>query len=111
MGKIAWVVVVCFSVTTLSGCGMMWKKDVEHMEKVQTHPVNCATAEQDLKTLEEEKKGVAERIAAGVTSIAPPALIMGILTGTADDKFKVATGKYDKMIDERIAKIKSDCGK
>ncbi len=111
MRKMTWIVVVCFSVIALSGCGLMWKKDVQYIEEVQNNPVNCATAEQDIKKLKAEKKGVAEQIAAGVTSIAPPALVMGILTGSAGDKIKVATGTYDKMIDERIAKIKSECGK
>jgi hypothetical protein len=34
---------------------------------------------------------------------------MGILTGTETSKIKVAIGTYDKLIDERITKIKETC--
>jgi hypothetical protein len=46
----------------------------------------------------------------GVSSIIPVGLVVGIVTGSAGTKFRVATGEYDKMIDEKIAEIKSECG-
>ena len=36
--------------------------------------------------------------------------VLGILTGTETTKLKVATGEYNKMIDQRIAEIKATCG-
>ncbi len=90
----------------------LWYEDEK---KSQTHrggknnPVNCATAENDIKELEKEKANVGEQIFAGLTSIAPPALVMGILTGTETSKIKVALGTYDKLIDARIKKIKETC--
>lgn len=73
-------------------------------------PINCATAEGDIRLLKHEKAHVAEQIAEGVTAIFPAGLVLGILTGTEGTKIKVATGEYNKMIDERIAEIKSECG-
>ena len=73
-------------------------------------PVNCATAEGDLRVLEAEKTHVAKRIAMGVTSITPIGLVVGVATRTQRDKMKVAIGTYNKMIDEKIAEIKQECG-
>ncbi len=73
-------------------------------------PVNCATGHSDLQTLEEEKVNVAQQVASGVTAIAPVGLVMGILTGTQGTKMDVATGDYNKAIDNRIEQIKMECG-
>ena len=73
-------------------------------------PINCATAEGDIRLLESEKAHVAEQIAMGVAAIFPAGLVLGILTGTEDEKIEVAMGEYDKMIDKRIAEIKAHCG-
>jgi len=104
------LMVLCCVVAFLPACGLKIQKTVEHMEKVQTQPVNCEIAENDIKVLTDEKMNAAQQVAAGVMSIAPPALVMGILTGTEDDKVELAIGHYDKLIDTRIAKIKEDCG-
>ncbi len=73
-------------------------------------PVNCATAEGDLRVLKSEKAHVAKRIAMGVTSIQPIGLVIGVVTRTQKDKIKVAIGKYNKMIDAKVAEIKEECG-
>jgi hypothetical protein len=73
-------------------------------------PVNCATAPADLRALESEKAHVGKQIAAGVTSIVPVSLVVNVVTGTEKEHFKVATGKYNDMLDEKIAEIKTTCG-
>ena len=73
-------------------------------------PVNCSTAQSDLRILEEEKIGVAERIAVGATAVAPAGAVLGIITMTEDDKLEVAVGEYNKKLDAKIAAIKSECG-
>jgi len=90
----------------VAGCAMGYKKTEESMQQ----PINCTTAEGDLRALEQEKVNTAQQIAAGVTSIAPIGLVGGILTGTAGTKYRVATGEYNDMLDKRIAEIKSTCG-
>ena len=72
-------------------------------------PINCATAEGDLRALKNEKAYVAEQIAEGVAAIVPMSLVVGLLTGTQGTKFEVATGDYNKMIDKRMAEIKAQC--
>ena len=72
--------------------------------------MNCATAQSDIQILQEEKSGVAERIALGVTSVTPVGAIIGILTLTEADKLEVAVGAYNNKLDAKIAEIKRTCG-
>ena len=74
-------------------------------------PVNCATANQYLKILEEERASVGKKIFAGVRSILPISAVAGILMGDYNDRFEVATGKYNADIDAKIAQIKRVCRK
>ena len=104
MSKIT--LVICLAIF-LSACASQQKK----VEKEMKMPINCATAEGDIRVLENEKAHVAEQIAEGVTAIFPAGLVIGLITGTEGTKVKVATGEYNKMIDKRIAEIKSECGK
>ena len=73
-------------------------------------PVNCATAEGDLRLLEHERANVAEQMADGVTAIAPAGIVLGVVTGTETDKLKVAAGHYNTLIDKKEAEIKAACG-
>lgn len=85
--------------------------NLEKEEKAaEQMPVNCATADGDLRVLRSEKTHVAEEIALGVTAIYPAGLIVGLLTGTEGTKLQVATGEYNKKLDAKIAEIQSACG-
>jgi len=97
---------VIFLSATLGACASNYKK----VEQDANEPVNCATAEADLRVLESEKVHTAERIAAGASSIVPVGLVVGILTRTEKSKIRVATGAYNDMLDARIAEIKQTCG-
>ena len=83
MKKFNVLIATCCIFVFLPGCGLMMKKQVANIEAIQNQPVNHQTAEHDIKVLEAEKANVAKRMTAGVTSILPPALVMGILTGSA----------------------------
>ena len=78
-------------------------------ELEQHHPINCATAEGDLRLLGHEKANVAQRVVEGVTALSPAGIVIGIVTQTETTKLKVAVGKYNDMIDKRIAEIKQTC--
>jgi hypothetical protein len=79
-------------------------------ERQMRMPINCATAEGDIRLLRHEKAHVADQVAAGVTSIVPAGAVVGIVTGTEGEKLKVGTGDYNRRIDARIAEIKQHCG-
>ena len=88
------------------GCAKKYQK-TEHAMKTE---ITCHTAEGDLRMLEHEKAHVKDQIIQGVTAVTPAGAVVGLVTGTEGTKLRVATGKYNKMIDERIAEIKAHCG-
>lgn len=72
-------------------------------------PVNCATAWQDIRVLEEERASVGKQILAGVRSVFPIAAAAGILSGDYRDRVSVATGRYNDDLMAKIDQIKSRC--
>jgi hypothetical protein len=91
----------------LAGCK---GPNVQAVEQQEAKPVNCTTAESDLKTLQAEKVSTAKQIEDGVTAITPIGLVAGAATGTEKGKLQVASGDYNQMIDQKIVQIKSTCG-
>jgi hypothetical protein len=102
------IIVAVLGILLVSGCAMQQKKTMHTLENPA--PVNCATAEGDLRVLEGEKTHVAQQIVEGVSSLTPAGAALGILTLTETTKWKVAVGEYNKMIDKRMAQIKEECG-
>jgi hypothetical protein len=99
------ILIVC-TMLLLTACVGKEKR----VEQGMKQPVNCATAEGDIRTLQHEKAHVTKQIAAGVSAIAPAGAVLGIVTGTEGTKFRVAIGTYNKRIGQRIAEIKRNCG-
>ena len=91
--------------TLAAGCAMQEKQTLEGLDQ----PINCATAEGDIRVLQSEKAHVARQIVAGATAIAPAGIVLGLVTGTEGTKLRVATGNYNTQIDQRIAAIQSTC--
>ena len=105
MKQVALVILLSFVIT---GCAIQ-RKQVE--EDISESPaVNCASAQNDLKVLDDEKVSLVGQVASGVTMVAPVGIVIGILTGTMGTKFRVTTGEYNDMLDKRIAQIKQRCG-
>ena len=94
-------------VMLMPACGAFKAKKVE---KEMKQPINCATAEGDIRVLQHEKAHVASEAANGVTAIIPASLVIGLVTLTEGEKIRIATGEYNRAIDKRIAEIKSQCG-
>ena len=96
---------ICLTASVIS-CASSYKKAEQDVKK----PVNCATAEADIRVLESEKVHAAQQLASGVSAIVPVGLVAGVVTGTEGTQVKVATGEYNKMLDKKIAEIKRECG-
>lgn len=101
--SVACLLVALFAV----GCARKFKAEEK---AVAAEQVNCATADGDIRVLQGEKAHVADQVAMGVTAIYPAGLVVGLLTGTEGTKIRVATGEYNKKIDEKIAEIRTSCG-
>jgi uncharacterized MAPEG superfamily protein len=99
------IFLIVLSIVLVAACAPITKQEKQELAK----PIDCRTAEGDLRVLQSEKANVAQQIANGVTAIVPAGAIIGIVTGTESEKFKVATGDYNNMIDQKIAEIKTKC--
>ena len=99
------VMVLCASALLVS-CSSISKDAKTQLAK----PINCETAKKDIATREKEKASVARQAAAGVTSILPVGAALALVTGDTKSRAKVATGAYNRQIDEKIAEIKKTCG-
>jgi hypothetical protein len=84
-------------------------KDVKQVEAQEKAPINCATAEGDIRVLQNEKASVADRMARGITAIVPAGAVVGIVGGQEGAKLEIASGEYNGMIDKRIAAIRAQC--
>ena len=97
---------IVLSIVLVAACAPITKQEKQELAK----PIDCRTAEGDIRVLQSEKAHVAQEIANGVTAIFPAGAVIGIISGTESDKIKVASGDYNKMIDQKIAEIKQKCG-
>ncbi|MDA7967229.1 hypothetical protein [Ruegeria sp.] len=79
------------------------------MAETQRHPVNCATAQGDLRAIAAEKKHAENQQAESVLSITPAGALLGLVTGTENKHLKMLSGDYIKQLDARTAEIKSTC--
>ena len=94
-------------VTLAAGCASpITKQDTASMAQA----VNCSTAEGDIRILNSEKAHVGKEIANGVSSIVPIGLVVNVADKTEKARFEVGTGKYNQMINDKIAFIKGECG-
>jgi len=93
-------------VAIAAGCAMQQQQTLQSLNQ----PINCATAEGDIRVLQSEKAHVGQQIASGVSAISPAGFVMGALTGTEGTKLQVASGDYNDQIDMRIAAIRATCG-
>lgn len=99
--------VLAFAFLLLAGCS---DAKVEMGEQDMQKPIQCATAEGDIRMLQHEKAHVQEQILAGVMSIIPASAVIGVATGAEGENLSVGTGEYNNMIDRRIALIQAKCG-
>jgi|GEM_PF-683009 hypothetical protein len=72
--------------------------------------INCATAKQDISTLQNEKSGVGQQILAGVSSVMPVSAVVGLLKGNYAENVQVSAGQYNADIDRKIEEIRGVCG-
>jgi hypothetical protein len=100
------VAVLALALVSLPACRTVSREASYQLRK----PVNCETAERDIRVLESEKASVAKRFAEGVTAVVPAGAVLSIITLQEKDKLEVAIGIYNKKITEKIREIKETCG-
>ena len=73
-------------------------------------PVDCATAQEDIRMLKSEKASIEKQFLNGVMAVTPAGAAIGILTLTEEDKLEVAIGEYNHKINRKIEEIQNTCG-
>ena len=79
------------------------------LAETERHPVNCATAQGDLRAIAAEKKHAENQQAESILSVTPAGALLGLVTGTENKHLKMLSGDYIKQLDDRAAEIKSTC--
>ena len=79
-------------------------------ETLKRHPINCATAEGDLRAIAAEKKHAEDKQLESVAAITPAGALLGLVTGTENKRLQMLSGDYIKQLDARSAEIKAKCG-
>ncbi|MEH6526122.1 MAG: hypothetical protein V7723_08600 [Sneathiella sp.] len=97
--------------TAMTACSAVEKEKAAYKQAEADikKPVNCGTAEGDIRGLQSEKIYTGKQVANGILAVIPISLIEGIVTGTEGKRIKMATGDYNKKLDEKIAEIKKEC--
>lgn len=95
---------------TLSALAASASAQTSQVSEIEAAPVNCATAEGDLRVLEAERDHTTKQLAKGVSAITPSGALLGVIAGTEDEKLEMLTGEYVEKIDAKIAEIKATCG-
>ena len=60
--------------------------------------------------LDEEMIRTHEKVLSGVASVLPSAAVLSLLAGRWQTNVHVATGQYEKIIDQKIQEIAETCG-
>ena len=104
-GRCAVVLLALAGLAASAGCASKYKKVEESLQQ----PINCSTAEVDIRALEEDKVSKTTEGAVGMSYALPTTILIGAITGTGGAKYEVGTGEYNRKIDERIDQIRSTC--
>jgi hypothetical protein len=94
----------------LAGCASEYKQEAKQEQQAKTMKVNCATAQGDIAMLQAEKESASKQAEAGVSTFTPVGAVAGFLTGTEGEKEQLASGDYNKALDQAITRIKTTCG-
>jgi hypothetical protein len=108
MKKLPMTIMAIFLVTLFTGCAS--QQTIKKGEMDAKMPINCPSAEADIRVLKSEKTHASQQLATGVTTIVPIGLFTSAVTGKTGQDVKVATGDYNKMLDKKIAEIQQTCG-
>lgn len=108
MKKTAKTILAISLCTLITACAS--QQTVDKGMRDAKKPINCATAEADIRVLESEKTHASEQLATGVATLVPVGLVVSVAEGNTGQNASVATGDYNEMLDNKIAEIKMRCG-
>jgi len=100
---------VVFLLVLVAGCSAQAPAPEKQVQASLAQPIDCSTAQADIKTLTSEKARTAQEIEDGASSIIPVGAVAHLLGGSESESFKIGTGEYNRKLDAKIAEIKKQC--
>lgn len=71
--------------------------------------IDCHNAQHHVSQLQKSKSTPREKLANSVASILPTSIVFNLLAGEYSSRYAIASGKFDKEIDNRIMEIEDAC--
>lgn len=93
----------------LAGCSSKAPAPEKQVQASLEKPVDCTTAQADIKALNSEKARTSQEIEAGASSIIPVGAVAHLFGGSEKESLEIGTGEYNKKLDAKIAEIKQQC--
>jgi len=93
----------------VAGCSSQAPVPEKQVQASLAQPIDCSTAQADIKTLTSEKARTDQEIENGASSIIPIGAVAHLLGGSEKESFEIGTGEYNRKLDARIAEIKRQC--
>ena len=93
----------------VSGCAAKAPAPEKEVEKNLAKPVDCSTAQADIKVLAGEKARTAQEIEDGASSIIPIGAVAHIFGRSEKESIEIGTGEYNRKLDDKIKEIKQQC--
>ena len=90
-----------------AACTTVHDKNEALLEK----PIDCSTADEDIAALTSAIPGRRARIRATLGTLTPVGVATGVVTRDYRDRARMATGKLEKDLNNKIADIYEQCGK
>ena len=103
------VILMMVVLALAAGCAAKAPAPEKQVEASLAQPVDCSTAEADIKLLTSEKARTAQEIENGVSSIVPIGAVAHIFGRSEKESFEIGTGEYNRKLDAKIAEIKKQC--
>ena len=100
--------ILLIAILSLGGCASA----VGRHQQLQAHlssPVNCLSADNDIAQLENEKASSGEKFLNGLASLLPSSALLNIVTGEYVSRVAIASGKFNRSVEERISDIEESC--
>ncbi len=98
-------VLASLSAVALAACSTI----PQTTEDLLAKPIDCATADSDIEALTEAIPGAGSRARSAVRSILPFAVATALITRDYRDRARVATGRLERDINNKIADIYETC--
>ena len=89
-----------------TACTTIYDKNEVLLEQ----PIDCSTADEDIAALTAATPEPRQRIRAAIGTVMPVGAATGVVTRDYRDRARLATGGFEKDLNNKIADIYEQCG-